>query len=162
MLDHNADTSMYTCYYCYHIHKYLILNMHKLSRHLTSIAYLFVVIKAIIALLSSMLTPEVVCCYNELTAILGNHVRRTFLTNTDLVHCRKLWEWKKTPTFSSVSNNWMFSVICYFYSIHCFGWWIMLINKCIRMILKYVRLNMEECLWLIWILKKQQPPIVYK
>lgn len=95
MLDHNTDTSMYTCYYCYHIHKYLILNMHKLSRHLTSIAYLFVVIKAIIALLSSMLTPEVVCCYNELTAILGNHVRRTFLTNADLVHCRKLWEWKK-------------------------------------------------------------------
>lgn len=95
MLDHNTDTSMYTCYYCYYIHKYLILNMHKLSSHLTSIAYLFVVIKAIIALLSSMLTPEVVCCYNELTAILGNHVRRTFLTNTDLVHCRKLWEWKK-------------------------------------------------------------------
>lgn len=54
--------------------------MHKLSRHLTLIAYLFVVIKAIIALLGTMLTAEVVCCHNELTAILDNHVRRTFLT----------------------------------------------------------------------------------
>lgn len=54
--------------------------MHKLSRHLTLIAYLLVVIKAIIALLDTMLTAEVVCCHNELTAILDNHVRRTFLT----------------------------------------------------------------------------------
>lgn len=67
-------------YYCFYIRKYLILNMHKLSRHLTLIAYLFVVIKAIIALLGTMLTAEVVCCHNELTAILDNHVRRTFLT----------------------------------------------------------------------------------
>lgn len=50
--------------------------MHKLSRHLTLIAYLFVVIKAIIALLGTMLTAEVVCCHNELTAILDNHVRQ--------------------------------------------------------------------------------------
>lgn len=145
---------MYTCYYCYYIHKYLILNMHKLSRHLTSIAYLFVVIKAIIlALLSTMLTPEVVCCYNELKAILGNHVRRTFLTNADLVHCRKLLEWKKKPTFFISFQQLTLNVQRYllFYSIHCFGWWIMLINKCIRMILNYVRLNVEECLWLIWI-----------
>lgn len=94
MLDHiNIDKSVYTCIIVFYIRKYLILNMHKLSRHLTLIAYLFVVIKAIIALLGTMLTAEVVCCYNELTAILDN--QRTFLTNADLVHYIQLDNEKK-------------------------------------------------------------------